>query len=553
LKSYAVTCWSLCFSPDGKLLATASRGDDDFKVWDVATHQLTGTFTNRTQENCSVAFTADGARLLTVATHAYQHTPAEVRLWDVASKTELASVSNLTSWVTRADFSPDGRTVAFGDGRSLVRLWNTQDGSVRILLGHSGMVFCVRFSPDGKILASGDEKGTIVLWDWVAGTPIRILTGHQGPIYGLAVSPDGKWLASASRDHTARLWDIHTGEELARFLGHSGRLWSVDFSPDGQSLVTTSDDETIRFWKVAPRREGEILAHTEGNNFVDYSPDGRFLFVAEANPDRVTLWDTVTGTPTYKLPGRAIAFSPDAKILTLIQETNIVIYETATMRPRGTIQAKPPFDGASISPNGKLLAVRRAGQPVIIDLERRCEVATLDARLDGPQAWKLDWHLIFTPDSKTVICNSGDGFIRLWNPLTGEAVGSFRSDQLRVGAIALSPDGRILASASEATIHLWDLPSRKLLANSDLTGSNGAVYALAFSPDGRTLAAGSYDGPIRLWSISDRHEFGTLKAHISSIWGLAFSPDGRTLASTSYDHTVRLWSAPGFEEIDARP
>ena len=232
--AYEGDCWWLAFSPDGQTLATSSRNIRDFKLWDVATGNQIGTLIGSTQENFSVSLSPDGKRVATIAGTAYKDVPAEIKIWDLAAQKQLGSFPGLTSWGTRVEFSPTDDTLVTGDGQGLVKLWNWNSGTVRILRGHNGMVFEVRFSPDGKLLATGDLNGTIILWDWVTGSMARVLTGHQGPIYGLAISRDGHWLASASRDHTARLWNVRTGEELARFPGHSGGSGALSFLPTGK-------------------------------------------------------------------------------------------------------------------------------------------------------------------------------------------------------------------------------------------------------------------------------------------------------------------------------
>jgi WD40 repeat protein/predicted Ser/Thr protein kinase len=546
-KPYSSGFWCTAFSPDGKILATCSRSEPLFKFWDLTTGKQIGALTNRGQEAFVVAFSPNGKQVLTVSASSYQAKPADVRIWDFASKKELKSLPGLTSWGIRADFSPKGETVAFGDGEGLVRLWNWVDGSVRVLRGHKGIVFEVRFSPDGTILASGDESGLIILWDWASGNVERIWPGHQGPIYGLAVSRDGGWLASAGRDHTAKLWKMDTGEELARFLGHSNRVMSVDFSPDNRTLVTSS--ETTRFWKAVPQQHSQILTPSRGGNHIGYSLDSRFLLVSEATTNQVTLWDAATRSIARSLPGTDFCVSPDGKILTLIQKSNVVIYETATMAQIGTIAGGAPLSGGTaISPDVRLLALRSEGRPVIMDLQQRCLITTLEADSTGPDP------MMFTHDSKLLItAGSADGAIRLRYVLTRQTVGWLRGHPDRVRALALSPDGLLLASASEATIRLWNLATRTAADHPVLTGNNGDIGALAFSSDGKTLAAGSFDGPIKLWSVPGRQEIGSLKGHLSVIYGLAFSPDGQTLASTSFDHAVRLWRAPGFHETDRDP
>ncbi|HMO65156.1 MAG TPA: WD40 repeat domain-containing protein, partial [Verrucomicrobiota bacterium] len=536
--------FSVAFSPDGKVLATASRGDPDFKFWDVGSGTLVATLPGRTQENVSVVFSPDGRRVATAAVTPYRPVPAEVKLWDFASRKELMSLPGLTSFVMAADFSPDGGTLAVGDGEGFVRLWNLATGAVRTLAGHRGFILPVRFAPVGGLLASADENGAIMLWDWESGRLMRVLTGHEGPVNSLAVSADGRRLASGGRDHTTRLWDLNTGAQLARWLGHASRAWSVDFSPDGRTLVTGGLDETVRFWRAAPKPESEILTRTHGGNGIGFSPDGRFLFVDEwetnqlVEAHRVTLWEPGSKTVAHRLPGRDLTYSPDGRIMALVQDdTNVVVYEAATMRQRGTIPGPGRLTGGkAISPDGRRLALRSDGRPVVMDLEALRVVATLES------GSKESPPLLFSRDGRTLIAaDSPDGAVRLWDTTTWQTRGWLRGHRAGVGALALSPDGRLLASASGTTILLWDLAGGALAEDPVLQGNSGAIGALAFSPDGRTLAAGSFDGPISLWSVPGRQEIGSLKAHLTAVWGTIFSPDGRTLASTSYDYTVRLW------------
>jgi WD40 repeat protein len=328
---------------------------------------------------------------------------------------------------------------------------------------------------------------------------------------------------------------------------------SVDFSPDGQTVVTSSAD--IRFWKTTSKPEVETLTSSLDSTHLDYSPDGRLLVMKESGTNQVTLWDTATKKFTLSLPGKDFAYSPDGRVLALIQETNVTIYATEDVRLVGTIRSKTPLSGpAVISPDGKLLALRNQGQhPVLLDLHEMVLIATLDSGPNGrPEAWLGRDRMVFTLDSRILIeGDSSDGEIRLWDTSNAKLVGRLRGHQTYARTLAISPDGLMLASASESTIRFWNLATRAAADNPVLTVNNGDIGALAFSPDGKTLAIGCFDGPIKLWSVHQRQEVATLKAHLSFIQSLAFSPDGRTLASSSYDNTVRLWSAPTLQEIDA--
>ncbi|MCB9078723.1 MAG: hypothetical protein H6631_14070 [Anaerolineaceae bacterium] len=106
--------------------------------------------------------------------------------------------------------------------------------------------------------------------------------------------------------------------------------------------------------------------------------------------------------------------------------------------------------------------------------------------------------------------------------------------------VAFSPNGQVLAAGTaEGQVRMWRVTDGQPLLTCE--GHLGAVWSVAFSPDGRLLAGGSTDGTVRLWQVDTGHCLQTLAGHTSQIWSIAFSPDGRLLASSSNDQTVRLW------------
>jgi WD40 repeat protein len=107
-------------------------------------------------------------------------------------------------------------------------------------------------------------------------------------------------------------------------------------------------------------------------------------------------------------------------------------------------------------------------------------------------------------------------------------------------SVAFSPNGKVLAAGTaEGQIRLWRVTDGQPLLTCE--GHLGAVWSVAFSPDGRLLAGGSTDGTVRLWEVPTGQSLQTLAGHTHQVWSVAFSPDGRLLASGSTDGTVRLW------------
>jgi serine/threonine protein kinase/sugar lactone lactonase YvrE len=200
------------------------------------------TFLGHTGSVCSVCFSPDGKRLASASRD------QTVKVWDAQTGREILTLEGHTSWVESVCFSPDGKRLASASGDETVKVWDAQTGQeVLTLQGHSRSVSSVCFSPDGKRLASGEDK-TVKVWDAQTGQDTLTLKGHTAEVHSVCFSPDGKRLASASEDKTVKVWDAQTGREVLTLRGHTSWVESVCFSPDGKRLASASQDGTVKVW-----------------------------------------------------------------------------------------------------------------------------------------------------------------------------------------------------------------------------------------------------------------------------------------------------------------
>jgi WD40 repeat protein len=141
----------------------------------------------------------------------------------------------------------------------------------------------------------------------------------------------------------------------------------------------------------------------------------------------------------------------------------------------------------------------------------------------------------------------------LWRQLNSERY-LLAGHRGSVDAVAVSPDGKWAASASErsdapedGTIRIWNLATGEIAAK--IVGPKITVHALAFAPDSKSLASAGSDKLIRVWDLAElttdfvalTKDPKTLSAHEGAITALAFGKDAQTLASAGADKTVLVW------------
>lgn len=150
------------------------------------------------------------------------------------------------------DFSPDGRTLITSADDGAVRMWNTDDWTIRNeFTTVAGGWFSMAYSPDGFVLAVSDVAGQISLVDPQTGEVERTFTGTRGTLGDMAFTPDGARLIAPEPNGAVGVWSVADGTIEHELVGHTMPVTGIAIAHDGHSVATASADGTVRYWPLA--------------------------------------------------------------------------------------------------------------------------------------------------------------------------------------------------------------------------------------------------------------------------------------------------------------
>jgi len=480
--------------------------------------------------------------------------------------------------VTALAYSGNGKIIASGNANGDVDLFDRRTGATLARLqGHTYLVNRLHFLKDDTQLLSlafgaspkaAEFHGEFILWSLGAEKKVlrRGAYSHSWRAFGhpmFALAPAARTLFVIDRDskqHRLLTLDLETGAE--RVLLTSDRLSLVAATPHADRLAVVSYNPG-RYGKqgaysleiIDPATMKQVCAQQFDKpvHMAEFSPDGSTLALAVGWFDKDRFVEIRESPSLRLLRSLECALLPQGlrfdrqgnRLAVAIGQTYFNLFNVQTGNSLGSFK----HEGAMVMalafyPDGEELAVGtrdgrvRTGRNVF-DLQ--------DHSLPGPLPKSEAWCLAFSPDGTTLAAGYDHAnslehqTLQLWDiatrkakPLTGHVA--------TVMALAVSPDGKTLASASyDHTVRLWDLEAGKCLH--ELRGHTDAVRALAISPDGRRLASAGSDLVIKMWNVNDGSLQDNWQGHSDAIRALAFSPDGKLLISAANDRTIKIWNA----------
>jgi WD40 repeat protein len=430
--------------------------------------------------------------------------------------------------IASVDFSPDGSLLATGSSgtepRAEAIIWSVPDGKKVVDLSarlpvtpRSSMACRVRFGSDQVVLTS--FPGLVTVWDVSTGTALKhgVLSGpafekrspytrievDRSVADALALSQDAEVFAACYQS-TVRIWA-------------SKPEWYVVCRPDGRYSFGPDDVMTA--------------------NAVAFSPTG--ARIAAGAYGRARIWDVRTGNKEYEIkreygyssgghagfiPIESIAFMPDRKRLIMSTRETVDVWDIAD----NEIVVSHRVKGRVLADGQKFASVKanRDEKSATVTVHEALSGSVLHVlTLNGEPSWAAG-RLAWNADGTRCAFIVDKAKIQLWD-VPGEKIARQISPETPPTHVTMTPDGMLYAFANglgSIEIREWDTDDTVASLRHE-----GVINALALSPDGRNLASSTITGGIVIWAVRRGREISRIDSHSHEV-RLVFAPADRLLA-----------------------
>ncbi|KAL3461080.1 hypothetical protein BJX64DRAFT_171153 [Aspergillus heterothallicus] len=488
----------------------------------------------------------------------------EVLCWDV-KKAELlgrwkdSSCRAQVTVITQSKTDEDIFAVGYEDGS--IRLWDSRTESVIISFnGHKSAITQLAFDSAGVRLASGSRDTDIIVWDLISEVGMFKLRGHTDQVTSLhflipspellnqaGLSDHAGFLITTGKDSLIKVWDLASQHCIETHVAQSnGECWSLGLAPDQSGCITGGNDGELKAWSIDEVALIEISKEKSGSEKRKILAD-RGVFYRNGK-------DRTTGI-TFHPRADYIAFHGPEKAVEIWRIRSETEVQKSLARKRKRRKEK---EGQRAAENGESEKVdEKAEEDVSAAPVTEVFVSHVIVRTGG-KIRSCDW-----------IRTKSNGKIQLLAATTNNQLEAYSvamnnkkskaEDELEynrtlavdmpghrtdIRSVALSSDDRMLASASNGSLKIWNIKTQNPLRTLEC----GYALCSAFLPGDKIVVVGNKDGELEVFDIASSTLLDTIKAHEGPIWSLQVHPDGKSLVSGSADKSAKFWDFKVVQE-----
>lgn len=485
--------------------------------------------------------------------------------------------SDLRTEIARSLYA-DQLFFRYGDGT--IRIWDARIATVIISFnGHRSAISTLVFDQDGVRLASGSKDTDIIVWDLIAETGLFRLRGHKDQITALEFLQPGKgqghkengntnpdeipnedlldesgdvvFLLSTSKDALIKIWDVGTQHCIETHVAQTnGECWSMGVAPDRSGCITAGNDGEMKIWSI------DMKGLVESAHQIGEGPEKRYL------KERGVLYrqgkDKTLGV-RFHPRGSYIAAHGSEKAVELwrIRSESEVRKSLARKRKRRREKAlakmgqdavqnvellngdEKPEDLSSADISEVIVPfviIRTSGKIRSIDWVARKSSRSIQL-LAGASNNQLELYDIVTTPKDKVLKSEPPDYIR---PFSVDMPGH-RTD---VRSLALSSDDRMLASACNGSLKIWNIRTQSCIRTLDC----GYALCSSFLPGDKIVIVGNKNGDLELYDIASSTLIESMKVHEGPIWTLHVHPNGKSIATGSADKSAKFFDFDVVQE-----
>lgn len=444
---------------------------------------------------------------------------------------------------------------SYDDGS--IRVWDSRLATIIISFnGHKSAITTLAFDDSGVRLASGSKDTDIVVWDLVAEVGLYKLRGHKDQVTSLhflrvpageddidEIDEQGGCLLTTGKDSLIKIWDLSSQHCIETHIAQSnGECWALGISPDQSGCITAGNDGELRVWSIDARALRELVKErSESEDTKVLRMKGALYRQGKDRPLGIH-WH-----PKYDY----VAIHGSDKSIEIWRVRSETEIQKSLARKRKRRREKAAEKGVEGNELDEAIDVSKADISEVF-------VSHLIIRTGGKMQ-SVDWAGKSSTKALSILAATTNNQLEVYNFATAEkkkAQDEDETDYSRtlsvdmpghrtdIRALALSSDDRMVASASNGSLKIWNVRTQTCLRTLEC----GYALCCAFLPGDKIVVVGNKDGNLEMFDIASSTLLETVQAHDGPLWTMQVHPSGKSLVTGSADKSAKFWDFKVVQE-----